>query len=240
MRNERNAFLSRKKEISVNSIFIIQGYSQSQRTIDSFRNRTVYLESEDGELIELNLQEILKGQMSLTQATFKPSHKLSPNTTYNLKYSNQTYSEGQEMFQYNREKKIREKIHWRTTEVESVHNIYSNLEIKFDKTEVVHYGCGPSANAIFKINNNSESEVWYKTEVLNLTTNKKVIFYLTEWEGKLNVGHGMCAGAFTFNKKGNYKVRFTPMNIGGKSLPKTDWVSFESPFKYEKNPFDLE
>jgi hypothetical protein len=230
-------FYPEKKEISLNSMFIIQGYSFSQKTINSFKERTIYLESENGELIKLNLQEILKGQMSLTQAIFKPSKELEPNTTYFLKYSDQTENEGREMMQYNREKKEREKVYWKTTDKKLIENLNSNLTLEFEKTDVIHYGCGPEANAIFNVKNKSESEIWYKTEVVDLSTNKTNVFYIKEWNGKLNVGHGMCAGAFTYNNKGKYKVRFTPMNTDGKSIKTTDWTTFESPFMNDKSPF---
>jgi hypothetical protein len=230
-------FFPEQKEISLNSMFIIQGYSFSQKTIDSFKDRIIYLESENGELIELNLQETLKGQMELTQAIFCPVLELKPSTTYFLKYSDQTTNESREMLQYNSDKKEREKVYWKTTEKKSLTTLNSNLEIEFEKTEVIQYGCGPSANAIFNVKNKSESEIWYKTEVVDLNTNDKTIFYIKEWNGRLNVGHGMCSGAFTYKMKGKYKVRFTPMKIDGKSLKTTDWKTFESPFMNYKNPF---
>mgnify|MGYP006143146627 FL=1 len=230
-------FYPEQKEISLNSMFIIQGYSLSQKTINSFKERTIYLESENGELIKLQLQEILKGQMSLTQAIFKPSKELKPNTTYFLKYSDQTENEGREMMQYTREKKESEKVYWKTTDKKSIENLNSNLTLEFEKTNVVHYGCGPEANAIFKVKNKSDSEIWYKTEVVELSTNETKVFYIKEWNGKLNVGHGMCAGAFTYTNKGKYKVRFTPMNTDGKSLKTTDWTTFESPFMNDKSRF---
>ncbi len=230
-------FFPETKEIGLNSLFIIQGYSFSQKTINSFKGRTIYFESENGELIELNLQEILKGKMQLTQAIFCPLTELKPNTTYYLKYSDQTENENREMFQYNREKKKREKVYWKTTDNKSITALNSNLTLEFENTEVIHYGCGPSANAIFEIKNKSESEIWFKTEVVELKTNKSTTFYIKEWNDKLNVGHGMCAGAFTFNNKGKYKVRFTPMNTDGKSLKTTDWKTFESPFMNDKSPF---
>ena len=65
-------FFPKNRNISLNSLFIIQGYSMSEETVESFREREVYLVSESGELVLLTLQEILKGQMSLTQAIFKP------------------------------------------------------------------------------------------------------------------------------------------------------------------------
>jgi hypothetical protein len=230
-------FFPKQNEISLNSMFIIQGYSFSQKTINTFKSRIIYLESENGELIKLHLQEILKGEMSLTQAVFKPAKELKPNTIYFLKYTDQTENEGREMMQYNRKKKKREKVFWKTTIKKTIELLNSNLKIEFEKTEVVHYGCGPSANAIFNVNNKSKSEIWYKTEVIDLTTNKKTTYYITERNGKLNVGHGMCSGAFTFGRKGKYKVKFTPMNIDGKYLKTSNWKTFESPFMNDKNSF---
>ncbi|WP_299227718.1 hypothetical protein [uncultured Psychroserpens sp.] len=230
-------FFPEQKEISISSIFIIQGYYNSQKTINSFKNRTVYLENENGELIELNLQEILTGQMHLTQAIFCPTEDLKPNTTYYLKYSDQTESETKKMLVYNRDKEKREKVYWKTTEKKAIKAINPNLKVEFENTAVVHYGCGTSANAIFNIKNKLDSEIWFKTEVVDLSTNSKNVFYITEWDDKLNVGHGMCSGAFTYKNKGKYKVRFTPMNIDGKSLKTTNWIIFESPFMNDKGPF---
>lgn len=230
-------FYPETKEISLNSMFIIEGYAFSQKTIINFKERKIYLESESGELIELNLQEILTGQMQLTQAVFCPISELKPNTKYFLKYSDQTENEGREMMLYNREKKESEEVYWKTTDKKTLETLNSNLNIEFKKTKVIHYGCGPSANAIFNVKNKSESEIWYKTEVVDLSTNAKKVFYIKEWNGKLNVGHGMCSGAFTYSNKGKYKVRFTPMNTDGNSLKTTDWKIFESPFLNDKSPF---
>jgi hypothetical protein len=230
-------FFPEQKEISLNSMFVIQGYFNSQKTINSFKNRTIYLESENGELIELNVQEILKGQMYLTQALLCPVSELKPNTTYFLKYSDQTERETKEMKHWNSDKKEYEKVYWETTVKESVANLNSNLTLEFEKTEVIHYGCGPSANAIFNIKNKSESEIWYKTEVVELSTNKQTTYYIKDRNEQLSVGHGMCAGAFTFNNTGKYQVRFTPMTTSGKSLKTTEWYTFDSPFVNDESPF---
>jgi hypothetical protein len=216
-------------------MFIIQGYSQSIKTINSFKNRTVFLESEDGKLIKLNLLEILKGQMYLTQAIFKPAEELKSNTIYKLKYSDQTDNETREMTQWNSNTKQNERVYWKTTDKKKDQLLNPNLEIKYKKTEVIEYGCGPSANGIFEIKNNSNAEIWYKTEMIDLTTKEKTIFYITEWEGQINVGHGMCSGGFSFNKSGKYKVRFTPMNTDGSLLKTTKWKIFESPYAKHKS-----
>jgi hypothetical protein len=68
-----------------------------------------------------------------------------------------------------------------------------------------------------------------KTEVVEIATNTRTSFYLMSYENKLDVGHGMCSGAFTYKNSGKYKVRFLPMNIDGKELQPSDWTTFESP-----------
>lgn len=227
-------FFPKNRNISLNSLFIIQGYSMSEETVESFRERAVYLVSESGELVLLTLQEIFKGQMSLTQAIFKPVRELKPNTKYFLKYSNETKREIIEMQQWNSESKQREKVYWQTSALKSTDLISPSLKIDYEKSEVFHYGCGPSSNAIFTVSNSNALEIWYKTEVIEIATNKKTTFYLTEWENKLNVGHGMCAGGFIFKDVGKYKVRFTPTNPDGESIKSTEWKLFDSPFENDK------
>jgi hypothetical protein len=112
--------------------------------------------------------------------------------------------------------------------------INQSLKIDYQKTDVIHYGCGPSSNAIFNVSNRNSIEIWYKTEVIEISTKTKTIFYITDLENKLNVGHGMCSGAFSFKSSGKYKVRFTPMNIDGETLKTTEWKVFNSPFANDK------
>ncbi len=223
-------FFPINRKISLNPTFIVQGYDISQQTILSFEKRNVYLESLTGEKINLKLIEILKGQMNLTQAIFKVESQLKPNTKYFMKYSNETNFEISERKRWNQESKKSEEIFWETTEVSKLEILDSNLNIEFYKTEVIHYGCGPSANAIFKINNSNKLEIWYKTELIEISTNMKTLFYVISNENKLNIGHGMCSGGFTFKDKGKYKVRFIPMNADGEMLKTTNWITFESPF----------
>ena len=222
-------FLPEKKEISLNSMFIIEGYAMSQKTINSLKKRKVFLEDKNGETVELILLEILKGQMSLTQAIFKPKEQLKPNTKYFLKISNLTKNEKYELVKWNSETGKRQKVYWQTKNEKQVNLLNSNLKIDFKKSKVIHYGCGPSVNAIFKVNNKNKNEIWYRTEIVSLTTKLKKVYIIREWNGFLNVGHGMCSGAFTFNEKGKYKVRFTPMNTDGKMNKMTKWYVFDNP-----------
>lgn len=231
------SFFPETKEISLNSMFIIQGYAFSQKTIKSFKENKVYLKSENGELVELNLQEILIGQKKLSQAIFCPATELEPNTKYHLKFSENNENKTDETSIYELDKKESEKVYWITTNNKSVKSLNSDITLEFEKTQITHYGCGPEAYAIFNIKNNPDSEIWYRTELTELETNEKFVYYIKEWKGKLNVGHSMCSGAFAFKKEGKYKVRFTPMNIDGKKSTTTNWITFESPFMNDKGIF---
>ena len=227
-------FYPRQKEISLNSMFIIEGYLSCQETINSFKKRKVYLESENGEMTELILQQILKGEADITQALFKPSEALKPNTIYSLKYADQTELEEKQMSRYNSSKKEWEKTYWKTTDKKSMPALDPTLSIKFRNTEFEMFGCGPNSFAVFRIENKPENEVWYKTEVVEIATNKSTVYYIEDKEDRLEVGRDMCGGAFKYLGKGKYKVRFTPMNTDGEALKTTGWTTFDNPSKHYK------
>lgn len=229
-------FFPEQKEVGLNSMFIIQGFDMSQSTILSFKNRKVYLESEDGDCLELILQEILEGQMGVTQATFKPYYELRPNTTYFLKYENETEMERRSLNRFSFGKEDYNPVSWTTTNDRSMPLLNANLTITFDKTEVLPYGCGPAVHAVFNLKNTTITETWYKTEVIEITSNKRSVYYLKEWKNQLYIGHGMCSGPFIFAQNNKYKVRFTPMNTEGNSLKTTEWITFDSPWDNLKKP----
>lgn len=223
-------YFPKQKEISLNSMFIIEGYYNSQKIIEAFKKRKIYLASEKGETIQLILQNIFVGQMHLTQAVFKPVKELSPNTKYYLQYANQTKAEESEFEQWNSIKKKKERVYWITAEDKTTPLLDPKLTIEYKNSEVVFYGCGPATYAVFSITNKPDCEVWCKTEVIDLSTSKSSTYLINASKETLNVGHGMCSGAFVFNQKGKYKVRFTPMNNDGATLSTTNWITFDSPF----------
>ena len=64
-------------------------------------------------------------------------------------------------------------------------------------------------------------------------TCKSTIYFLPLSESnKLNVGHGMCSGAFKYEREKSYKIRFSPIDINGNDSDTwTEWIAFESPRK---------
>lgn len=223
-----------QQEISVKSRFIIEGYMMGQKKVREFEHRKVYLESVEGERTELELIEIIEGQMFLSQALFKAIQPLKPNTEYVLTYQNMTEEEEREQFFWNHLTGERERKNWTT--VSKTASLDPAMEINLKETRTEWLGCGPAANAIFTTSPESAVEIWYRTEFLDVKTGKLSYFYLTEWRSELRVGHGMCSGAFIYRKEGAYKVRFTPVSPAGQKLQTSDWYSFKSPFEGTRDP----
>ncbi|RKM93070.1 hypothetical protein D7036_22485, partial [Aquimarina sp. BL5] len=185
-------FYPEQKEISLNSKFIIQGFDKSQKTIENLRNEEIFLISEQGEIINLELLKVLKGQKKLTQAIFKPTKELKPNTLYFLKHSKDSLTEKNKFTKWNSKNKKFENVNWKTTNQKKAELPNSDLKIDYIKTEIISYGCGPSVNAVFNVKNKSEIEIWYKTELVDLSSNENTIYYIKANNVDLNVGHGMC------------------------------------------------
>lgn len=227
-------FFPKHRNISFNPFFIIEGFQYSQSTIKSFKKRKVYLKTENEVLIELNLIEVLTSQ-DVSQAVFRASKTLLPNTKYYLFYENQTEREKGEMLEYNMVTNKREPVFWQTTNWIEQNNLDSNLKITYSKNDIKPYGCGDSVNAIFTVSSENDSEIWFKTELVEIASGQKTIIYLTEKEHLLYVGKGMCGGAFRFKSNKKYKVCFTPTNTDGKPLKRTKWIEFKSPYDTENN-----
>lgn len=225
-------FYPMQEKINRNAMFIIQGYAMNINTIKTFKNRKVYLKSESGELVELKLQEILYSQMNLAQAIFIPSKTLQPNTKYFLKYENQTAKETRDIqFRFNGDNKP---LYWITSSEEHGKTFSTPVSATYKDSHVEHFGCGPAVSAIFDLKSDPSKKTWYRTELLDVSTNTTSVYYIQSYNNKISVGHNMCSGAFSFNRKGMYKVRFTPINSDGKAATATNWITFKSPFSVNK------
>jgi hypothetical protein len=136
------------------------------------------------------------------------------------------------MLKYSDASKKMDSVFWQTTDLVEEEEPNSNLKIKYNRNEIESYGCGDSVNAVFNISNN-DSEIWFRTELIEISTGIKTIMYLTEMDNKLHVGKGMCGGPFKYNDNKKYKICFTPTNSDGRTLERTKWFEFKSPYDTE-------
>lgn len=221
-------FWPEKQTIQENSIFVIDGFANSQKIVTGLGTiHKVYLKC-GSEKIKLIVQETLTGEFQLTQAILKPETALSAGKEYELVIENLGDMSGQ-VSKYNSETGEREKIKWTvaTGQDNSAPSWTKKAEFKTASRE--EYGCGPAvyANFIFAASDNSEFLI--KTTVKNKTTTKESTYYLTPGEKDIiAVGHGMCSGAFKLEGSDTFEVEFSLMDASGNI---TKWTGRRIEFK---------
>lgn len=218
------------KTIKQNSLILLTGYANSEEIITSLNKEyPVYLESK-GHKVKLNVKSTHKGMFQLTQAVLEPNEKLIVGRTYLLVIDE---VKSTTLTRWNPELGKNTPIAWK---VESgMDNTIPNFveQPEFSNTRIEFFGCGPEVYAVFKIKTEDESEILVKTELVDIESGASNIYFLTFNETDLlNVGHGMCSGAFDYKKEGQYKVRFKLMDIcGNENKEWSDWIAFDSPFE---------
>lgn len=225
-----NAFPA-QREIHTNSIFMLEGIGFNQKIITQLNKEyPIYLQS-DFEQVSLIIEEIFEGEYGLKQAILKPERRLTLGTNYYLKIDNLSENEERGLNRsWNNYSKKFERIFWKVNMGENCTIPIWKKGPQLVEKEYIAYGCGPAINAIFELKTTQKEETLIKTELWDLTTNQKTVYYLTTWESKLYVGHGMCEGAFYLKVDQPYKVRFDIINTyGQESGVMTNWIAFKGP-----------
>lgn len=217
-----------KSEIKQNSIFVIDGFAESQKVIQKLGKKyPIYLVSGQ-EKIKLNVKQILVGQYYLTQAVLKPETNLTVGLSYKLVIDNLPKTES--LTRWNSELKKYEPIVYKVLEGVDIEKPKFESTPKEVKKSLIHYGCGPAINVVFDAKVAENSEYLIKATVKNLQSGKMVSYYIKAYNGKINIGHGMCSGAFDFDDSENYKVQFSIMDASGnKSEGFSNKIKFTKP-----------
>lgn len=198
--------------ISANSYIVLEGYAASQEIIIALNKEyPIYLLS-GNEKIKLNIQEIKEGAFRLSQAVLIPEKALTEGKTYTLHIDK--LPEGERLDRYNAESGDFEKISWTVTVADKEQPIMNTKISELDKSYEL-FGCGPSVYVTFDCNATDNNALLAKTTLKNLKSGKTQTYYLAVENGKIQVGHGMCSGAFSFDEDGNYEVSFEIMDAAG-------------------------
>ncbi|MGB5982592.1 MAG: hypothetical protein WBG46_10665 [Nonlabens sp.] len=219
-------------EITVDGQIIIEGCFESQKTIQSFCFNELYLISKNNQAVPLILQEINVGQFHLTQAVFRPAFDLQTGTSYSLRFIEMgAFAKAEKPWSYTNDIEHINSHNFKTEdEIDNSKNENTILEYEYVNSSFVPMGCGPEVHATFTINGSMDEISGFRTEVCDLNDGDSVSYILETWEGKIEVGHGMCAGAFDFEVDNDYQVRFTPLLKSGKPLNTSKWFEIENPF----------
>lgn len=216
--------------IKQNSIFVIDGYAESQYVILGLNKKhDIYLKS-GNKKIKLLVTEICVGQFYLTQAILKPETGLEAGLEYTMYIDNLPNDEhfGNNNSTTHKYKLVSYKV---VAEKDTEKPQLTSRPKELNKT-FAYYGCGPSTYVIFSNPAKDKSDIIVKTTVKSLKTGKTTSYYIQPDSNKIKVGHGMCSGAFDFDESNNYEVEFSFMDsCGNLSIWTGERIKFTKPTK---------
>ena len=201
------------RTIKQNSIFILDGYAESQRVILGLNKQfNVYLKS-GTKKIKLIVTEIYVGEYHLTQAILKPEIELDLEMEYTMCID--SLPKYERLRKHNSTKKESELVIYNV--IEGIDTVSPQLKTKVKelKKSLIRFGCGPSIHVIFNNPAIDSSEIIVKTTVKNLRTGKTTSYLIKPNGNEIRVGHGMCSGAFDFKKGRSYMVEFSFVDASG-------------------------
>ena len=217
--------------IKQNSIFILDGYAESQHVILGLNKKhNIYLKS-GNKKIKLLVTEICVGQFYLTQAVLKPETELEAGLEYTMYID--SLPEYESFNKYNKTTQKYEPVTFKVVAEKDNEKPQIATKPKELKKTLVHYGCGPSIHVVFSNPTKDNSDIIVKTTVKDLKTGKETTYYIEPDGDKIKVGHGMCSGAFDFEENSNnYEVEFSFMDASGNLTAWTgERIKFTKPTK---------
>ncbi|MNJ91750.1 hypothetical protein D3C87_94040 [compost metagenome] len=216
-----------KGEIKKTSLFVLDGYAESQHIIEGLNSKyAVYLKSED-ERIPLKVLEIHTGQFNLTQALLKPEKELIPGKKYQLIIDN--LPDYERWGEYNSKTRKYDPVTYFVLD-ESDHEAPQWIKTpKENDKSLVHLGCGPSIHVNFEMSLKENSDYLVKTIVKSIESGRETTYYISASKEQITIGHGMCSGAFAFSEGDSFEVKFQVMDASGNTSSETEWIAFTKP-----------
>jgi len=206
--------------ISTNSIFVIEGYAQSQELIIQLNKKNNIYLSCNSERIPIKVLRILKGQYSLTQAVLRPEKELQIGKTYELHIDNLG------IFDIDEYKVVK----WTVTSERDKEKPIWNCEPTFKNESFTAFGCGPAMYVNFYGAYNDQSPTLIYAKVFDKKNKTSSDYFLSSDNQKISLGHGMCSGEFSFDKEINYEVQFGLLDASGnENLTLTKPITFKRP-----------
>ncbi len=218
-------------EISQNGLIVIQAYGKYGDLLNG--KYDAYLEAKSHS-VKLETIEAEKGIYGLFQAILRPTSKLLVGKTYTLKIIEANRKNDLLSWKKWSEKSgQKEPISWRVNSKLDTQKPTWKTQPKLIDKKTLFYGCGPVVYAIFDFKVSDASQVLVKTELYDMKTKKTNVYFLfLKEDGKLKVGHGMCNGAFYFEKNRRYKARFSLLDASGNANDTwSEWIEFDSPYE---------
>lgn len=192
---------------------------------DSIEKYPIIIVSEN-DTVKLELIERYPNEFNSIQYLAKTERSL----TEGLKYHAEIYSRNEEYLNY--EYRFHIVISPRN------HEWYVNGDIKIEKPKFLSYpkkiagtyttpGCGPEVFDTYEIISNDNN---YNLVEINVKRgDSELISYSCINDSKVNVGKGMCSGAYIFKESESYDVSFTLINCYGERSETIHFKNMTSP-----------
>jgi hypothetical protein len=196
-------------EISPNSIFVLEGYMDSQPLIRQLgKTNLVYLISSN-DTIECSVTKRFEGQLYLTQAILIPKRLLISGQTYRLFIDHLNPSDSTE-FSWEKEK-----FEWKVNYNSDKESPKWNHTPKLFYKSFTDLGCGPAIYATFCADVFDNSSVMVLAKIKNLKNDSIAEYYVQIDSNSFDIGHHMCSGPFVFEDSSEYEGTFSLMDASG-------------------------
>ncbi len=220
--------LSKSYIINKNGLIVLEFYGLSQSLVADINYKyPIYLKSSKDK-IKLNVIEVLKGEMLVTQVVLKAKRTLKPNEVYSLEIDSLP-QKIQKPGRYNFEKDIWDKLIFKANNYIDNENPVLKIEPSEYKKKLIYYGCGPECGVYFNLLGHDKSEIYARTTVKNVSTGLTTTYILSIENEKVYVGHEMCYGPFYFRNGDNFEVIFQLFDQSGNTSNFTKSISFTKP-----------
>lgn len=207
--------------IAPQGIIMIEGYARSQDVINGLgKQHAVYLKSKS-HTVKLLVQEVLVGEMQLTQAILKPATSLRKGETYQLHIGNLPADESLVL---HNEDGTTSPISWKVADAPPKPMLTSAP--KYVDQSYIEYGCGPSVYMNFMVPVHNATPFLVKATVKTENGTEHSYYIQPEADGRAQLGHGMCSGAFVFMPGIKYTASFALLAAGGELSGPTAPIAF--------------
>lgn len=219
------SFYPAGKHITPASVFVIEGYFNSQSQIHKIgKDVLLYLSAGNGR-IQLKVADLCISDFYLTQAILKPETNLEPGKEYSLEVVSLNKKEPLNQYLLSNEK-YKVEIPGKAVDLKF------NAPPEIFSKNYVPYGCGPAKSVNFNLNTNLLPAL-VKATLTNKKNGNATSYYLKPNEfGILEIGHGMCSGAFTFYPGEEYTIRFDLVDSQGNI---TGWQGKPVEFSWQES-----
>lgn len=199
--------------IPPNAVFLIEGYGLDRTLVEQVQSCELVLAS-DSESVCLFPETKYTGGYGVDQALLRPERSLTPGVTYRIVVSD----EGPRAAQWAQGVRPGSEMASTTWLVERARDEIPPVWLKsprVTKVKIREFGCGPAIGAKVRIVVDDSSPVLVRTTVAGSDASAPQSFLLQPKDGKIDIGHGMCAGGFDLIPGESYRATVSLLDAAG-------------------------